>query len=275
MKAYPAYKPSGVPWLGDVPGHWDAKCLKRLGLFRAGAGFPVDRQGQAGNALPFFKVKDIDGANVGGYLHDTDSSISYEDAKSLGAKVFPHTTIVFAKVGAALLLNRFRLLGCEACIDNNMMGFVLDADLVHPEFARWAMHRINFAELVNPGTVPSLNEPQIANIQIALPPSIAEQQVIADYLDTETARFDELIREKEGLIGLLREHSQGVVSDAVVRGLRRDCSVKGWRADSAPFRHIGGSCHSSDLYERRAGTRQRRTTRRIGTARCRGCRPRT
>ena len=107
-----------------------------------------------------------------------------------------------------------------------MMGFVLDAALVYPAFARWAMHRINFAELVNPGTVPSLNEPQVASIQIALPPAIAEQQAIADYLDTETARIDELIREKEGLIGLLGEHRQGVASDAVVRGLRRDCAMK-------------------------------------------------
>lgn len=28
MTPYPAYKPSGVPWLGDVPEHWDCKRLK-------------------------------------------------------------------------------------------------------------------------------------------------------------------------------------------------------------------------------------------------------
>ena len=26
--AYPAYKDSGVTWLGDVPAHWDVKRLK-------------------------------------------------------------------------------------------------------------------------------------------------------------------------------------------------------------------------------------------------------
>ena len=25
---YPAYKPSGVDWLGDVPAHWELKRLK-------------------------------------------------------------------------------------------------------------------------------------------------------------------------------------------------------------------------------------------------------
>ena len=25
---YPAYKPSGIPWLGDIPAHWEVKSLK-------------------------------------------------------------------------------------------------------------------------------------------------------------------------------------------------------------------------------------------------------
>ena len=28
LRPYPAYKPSGVPWLGDVPMHWEAARLK-------------------------------------------------------------------------------------------------------------------------------------------------------------------------------------------------------------------------------------------------------
>ncbi len=29
-KTYPAYKPSGVEWLGDVPEHWEVKRLKHI-----------------------------------------------------------------------------------------------------------------------------------------------------------------------------------------------------------------------------------------------------
>ena len=28
LKLYPAYKPSGVEWLGDVPEHWEVRRLK-------------------------------------------------------------------------------------------------------------------------------------------------------------------------------------------------------------------------------------------------------
>ena len=162
MKPYASYKPSGVAWLGDVPSHWASKRLKHIGQFRAGAGFPIEEQGQPDNPLPFFKVKDIDGSNQGGVITTADSTVSIETANRLGAKIFPKNSIVFAKVGAALLLNRFRLLGVDACVDNNMMGYMINADEAFPEFMYWAMQRINFSEIVNPGTVPSLNEPLIS-----------------------------------------------------------------------------------------------------------------
>ena len=30
LSTYPAYKPSGVNWLGDVPAHWEARRLRRF-----------------------------------------------------------------------------------------------------------------------------------------------------------------------------------------------------------------------------------------------------
>ena len=35
---YPAYKPSGVEWLGDVPSHWEVVQLGRIGVFFKGSG---------------------------------------------------------------------------------------------------------------------------------------------------------------------------------------------------------------------------------------------
>jgi len=106
------------------------------------------------------------------------------------------------------------LLGVDACVDNNMMGYMINADEAFPEFMYWAMQRINFSEIVNPGTVPSLNEPLISNLFMAIPPP-DEQQAIADYLDTETERIDMLVQEKEELIGLLREARSNRISELI------------------------------------------------------------
>jgi len=55
-------------------------------------------------------------------------------------------------------------------------------------------------------------------------PPFAKQCAIADFLDTETARIDELIAAKENLFAILAEKRRALVAQAVTRGL--DPNVK-------------------------------------------------
>ena len=41
---YSTYKPSGVPWLGDVPPHWKVVQLGRINVFSKGSGGMKDNQ---------------------------------------------------------------------------------------------------------------------------------------------------------------------------------------------------------------------------------------
>ena len=103
--------------------------------------------------IPFFKVKDLQSPLM---LTETDNYISRDTVARLRAMVFPKSTIVFAKVGAALLLNRFRILGCEGCLDNNMMAFQLQGrhDV---EFFRYCLDDVDLSSNFNEGPVPSVN----------------------------------------------------------------------------------------------------------------------
>jgi len=40
LKPYPAYKDSGVPWLGEVPAHWEVRTIKIIARIRYGLGQP-------------------------------------------------------------------------------------------------------------------------------------------------------------------------------------------------------------------------------------------
>ncbi|MFO1452626.1 MAG: hypothetical protein U1F61_30950, partial [Opitutaceae bacterium] len=40
LKPYPEYKASGLPWLGQVPGHWETRRMKFLFEERVQKGFP-------------------------------------------------------------------------------------------------------------------------------------------------------------------------------------------------------------------------------------------
>lgn len=57
-------------------------------------------------------------------------------------------------------------------------------------------------------------------------PDISTQELIADYLDRETARIDSLIAEKERMLALLEEKRAALISQAVTRGLAPDVPLK-------------------------------------------------
>lgn len=205
-------KDSGVEWLGEIPAHWETTALKRVGDLQAGAGFPDNEQGVMLEEIPFFKVGDM---GISGNERDMvawQHSVSGATAHRLGAFIFPPGTIVFAKVGAALMLNRRRFLIRSSCIDNNMMGFMpRNCDPV------WAFHwlkGLDMGQLANPGAVPSVNEGQMRDTPVVVPP-IDEQSSIAAFLDRGTAKLDALATKIHEAIARLKEYRASLISAAV------------------------------------------------------------
>lgn len=81
----------------------------------------------------------------------------------------------------------------------------------------WAMYwlsGLDLGELANPGAVPSVNEGQMRDTPVALPPK-PEQQAIASFLDRETAKIDALIAKIREAITLLKEYRSALISAAV------------------------------------------------------------
>lgn len=207
-------KESGAEWLGEVPAHWNISPLRYVARFTAGAGFPDAEQGLASEELPFFKVKDLSSGVPTDKLYETDNTISRNTACRLRATIFPDGTIVFAKIGAALLLNRFRMVGCNCCIDNNMMGMQCIPRVITPQFARILMSLLDMRLLVNPGAVPSLSEGKLSGLKVAVPP-LDEQGAIEEHLDPAVAEIDHLRNRSEVVIERLRERRTALITAAV------------------------------------------------------------
>ena len=218
MRAYPRYRDSGVERLGEVPEHWDVRQLKEVGRLMAGSAFPEALQGVEGEELPFFKVGDLAKSTDGRWLPDSSHTISRERADAIRARVIPAESVVYAKIGAALLLNRRRVTTRPSCIDNNMSAYVPDRDQVTTHWALYTLSLLDFREHVNPGAVPSLSEGDQAILPIPLPP-LDEQQAIAAYLDRETERIDVLVAKRRLLIERLEEYRTALITRTVTRGL--------------------------------------------------------
>ena len=211
-KPYPAYKDSGGPWLGKVPEHWEVVPLKRLSWFKSGAGFPVHYQGETSAEIPFFKVSDMNIPGNEKYLHVCANTVSTAVAQDLGATVLPAGTIVFPKVGGALLTNKRRIAANQCCIDNNMMGCVVRNG--NRDFLFLIMSYIDLGQIAKPGPVPAISEGEVREIRVALP-SAPEQTAIVECLDAQTAKLDAAIAAARREIELLREYRERLIADVV------------------------------------------------------------
>lgn len=208
-----AMKDSGIDWLGQIPAHWEVRRIKELGRLIGGAGFPHEFQGFTDLELPFFKVMDLGLVEQNELLVETTNTIDRAMARALGASIIISGDIVFAKVGAALLLNRFRMIGRDCCIDNNMMAFRPN-ELVSSEYALQALSRIKFADIVNPGAVPSVNGKQIGELPVALPP-VDEQAKIAAHLRDRSAALEYSEGQVDQSYKRLAEYRSALITSAV------------------------------------------------------------
>ena len=205
-------KPSGVEWLGDVPEHWETVPLKRIAWFKSGAGFPVAEQGQQDSEIPFIKVSDMTRPGNEVWIELTGSSVSSATATRLGAFVFPAGSIIFPKVGGALLTNKRRLLRRPSCIDNNVMGCVVsEADL---DYAFILLQQLDLGRLAKPGPVPAIGEGEVRAIKVVLPPT-QEQVDLVTLIHRETANLDSVILTTKREISLLREYRTRLIADVV------------------------------------------------------------
>jgi type I restriction enzyme S subunit len=217
-KPYPAYRDSGVEWIGEVPVHWRVCKLKHLGRLKGGAGFPPDLQGNPHNEIAFYKVSDLAKSEDGINLGTTDNTITYDQAKILGATVFAPGTLAWAKIGAALSLNRRRVVQQACCLDNNMTGFVVDRNVVSSMYAYYLMSVVDFSIHAKPGAVPSFSEGDQGDLSV---PCSAqdEQDAIVGWIERQTTRIDALVTKKIRFIELLKEKRSSLITHAVTKGL--------------------------------------------------------
>ena len=198
MELMPGYKRSDV---GVIPDDWDCLRACEFGVFKGGSGFPLWAQGQRTGEYPFFKVSDMNNEGNETFMTAANHYVSEQTRKHLGAQVFPADSIVFAKVGAAVFLERKKILGQPSCIDNNMAAYVLDASRADVRFVHSMLLMKKLGALVATTALPALNGKQLGEMVLALPP-LPEQRVIAAALsdvDALLATLDQMIAKKRDL----------------------------------------------------------------------------
>lgn len=189
---------SGVPC---VPDDWTLGKLADFGIFRSGNGFPIFFQGHESGDYPFFKVSDLSSEGNELFMRNANHYISEEVRKKLRAASFPPGSIVFAHIGAAIFLERKRLLSQESCLDNNMMAFTLTDNHAFPRFFHYLLLHTELGKLVSATALPALSGKHIAELSVSIPPP-PEQHAITEVLsdvDGLIGALDALIAKKRAI----------------------------------------------------------------------------
>lgn len=201
---------SGKPFEGK----WTHGYLGDLCVFKGGSAFKEVYQGNSTGEIPFIKVSDMNLPRNRKFICEANNWVTKNIAKEMKAKGFPKDAIVFAKVGAALLLNRRRILTRETIIDNNMMA-AIPLDSATTEFLYQIMLAIDFAKFVQDGAVPSVNQSDLSKFKLTYPKRI-EQEKIASVL----ANADKEIELLEQQLADLKQEKKALMQQ-LLTGKRR------------------------------------------------------
>jgi len=210
--AYPEYKASGVPWLGDVPQHWE--------LSRIGSRFSERREKVSDTEYPPLSV------TKNGIVPQLDTAAKTDDNDNrkcvlAGDFVINSRSDRKGSSGMSALDGSVSLINTVIRPDSTM----------HRHFVHHLFRSVAFQEeyyRYGKGIVADLwstNYGEMKAITLAVPP-LEEQATIAAFLDRETAKIDGLVAEQERLIALLKEKRQAVISHAVTKGLDPDAPMK-------------------------------------------------
>lgn len=223
---YPAYKDSGVPWLGQVPDAWEVKRLSYATRFKGGS-TPSKNEDQfwIDGTIPWVSPKDMKRKEI----HDTEDHLSELGAlQSASGLIDPGHVMMVVRSGILRHSIPAAINRVPVTVNQDMRVFLPFREL-KSEFIYWVIEGLQ-KTLVDlwskPGTTVESLETEYVNSSPFPVPSIEEQTAIADFLDKKTAEIDDLIAKKEKLLRLLAEQRTALITHAVTKGLNPNAPMK-------------------------------------------------
>lgn len=216
LKPYPAYKETGLPWLGDIPATWQTPRIKTV-----------------------LREKDARSPDGAGLLLSLTRSRGLIARSDLTDKVHSARTLAGYKVyePGEIVMNRMQAW-------SGMFGTGSKPGLVSPDYAVFTvlgdhlasllLSRLKAPDLVSQFALASkgigsgfnrLYSDKFGAITLSLPPR-DDQRAIVRFLAHANQKIDGFIRAKRKLIGLLNEQKQAIIHQAVTRGLDPSVPLK-------------------------------------------------
>lgn len=224
-KPYPAYKDSGVEWLGPIPEHWQVSSVKWEFESQLGKMLQPEKKQNSDVQVPYHKAVSVQW-----------ESVAVEAPESMWAS--PTEIDTYRIKQGDLLICEGGDVGRSAIFDGEDSEPIIIQNSIHRvrpksgnqnaillRLMQACRHSGWFDVLCSKATIVHFTAEKLGDLAFPLAPP-EEQRAIAAHLDRETARIDALVAKKTRFIELLREKRQALITHAVTKGLDPNVKMK-------------------------------------------------
>ena len=211
------FQPTGIPWLGDIPAHWQISRVKNecrcLDILRAPLN-SVERGRMTMRAYDYYGASGVID-KVDDYLFDDELLLIAEDGANLILRNLPLAIIAKGKFWV------------------NNHAHILKPRRGNITYLAYLLESLNFRPWISGAAQPKLTQNRLMSILIAVAPP-AEQDAIVLHADRQSQPLTTTISRLEREIELLREYRARLVAD-VVAGKLDVRSAASWLPDEAVY----------------------------------------
>ncbi|TFH34179.1 MAG: hypothetical protein E4G99_10035, partial [Anaerolineales bacterium] len=214
FKPYPTYKDSSVPWLGEVPKHWDVRRTKTVLCERVQKGYPDE---------PLLAATQTKGV-VRKEQYENRTVLALKDLHLLKLVRFGDFVISLRSFQGGIEYAR------EQGIISPAYTILYPIQPDAQSYLAWLFKSQPYIENLSLYVTgirqgQTIDYEKLSRSELPLPPS-REQAAIARFLDHANRRTRRYIRAKQKLIKLLEEQKQAIIHRAVTRGLDPNVRLK-------------------------------------------------
>lgn len=214
-------------WFGNRTSKWKVVPLREVA--RLGTGHTPSRSVDeywVNCTIPWVTVTDIrdHGEWSLAPLQSTKQHISELGLANSAAILHPAGTVMLSRTAS---IGFSCITGKEMATTQAFVTWTPNESMLNGKYLHAALKAMSqqYDYLAYGATHLTIYFPDIKTLRIPLPP-LEDQDLIAAFLDRETAKIDELVVEQRRLMELLKEKRQAVISHAVTRGLNPDAPLK-------------------------------------------------
>ena len=207
---YPAYKDSGVEWIGEIPEHWEVKRLKQT------MRLITNKSIEETQNIALENIESWSGKYIPSDTEFEGEGINFQVGDILFGKLRPYLAKAYLAEFPGAAVGDFHVMRPNT-------------KSIHGRYALYLILNHGVISIINGSTfgakMPRVSWDFMANIQLPIPP-FKEQQAIANFLDCKTAQIETLIAKKEILIKKLDEKRTALIIMAVTKGLAQSVPMK-------------------------------------------------